>query len=471
MIQICRQDIVWGYISLFFSIASGAIVLPMVLIKLSAAEVGMNYVMLSIGGLVSLVDFGFTPQFGRNVTYIYSGAQQLLKNGVEIIENQKEAKINYQLLSHLIQTARWIYSILSGVVLFLMLTIGTIYTYQITDGFNNVRYSFLIWVIYSFGTFFQIYYSYYDALLTGSGKIKESKKIKVYSNILKIVLTYIFLYFGYGLLGVVIVNFLYPFLSRYLSHRYYFTSNLKQQLSLYKTIVSEKLALFRILWYNSKKMGILTISSYLTHNASILLAGVYLSLEEVASYGLMIQLIALVSGISSIFFSIYQPRFAFLKISGNTDLLRKEVAYTMCIGYFVFIAGLVFIILVGPLAVRAIGTQTVLPPIIMILICAIFQLLDSNFWSLCLVVIAGNTLPFVKTCFYTALGITVGCYFSLSWLHLGLWGIVLSTGLAQCFWNNWYWPHVILKQFNVDGVSFLKEGVNEIKNRFSFIIK
>lgn len=35
----------------------------------------MNYLMLTVGSLVSLFDFGFAPQFGRNITYVFAGAQ------------------------------------------------------------------------------------------------------------------------------------------------------------------------------------------------------------------------------------------------------------------------------------------------------------------------------------------------------------------------------------------------------------
>lgn len=465
-IKVTRQDILWGYFAQFFSIASGIIILPMVLKMLSAEEVGMNYLMLSVGQLVALVDFGFSPQFGRNVTYVYSGAQQLLKNGIETLDHSKPIEINYFLLATLIQTARWIYRLMGGIVLFLMLTVGSTYIYQVTEGFNNISNSFLIWLIYSAGIFFQIYYSYYGALLTGSGKIKESRKAMVFSNLLKIILTYVLLYAGYGLLGVVIANLIYPFLTRYLSYNYYFTSGLKHILSAYKVSISEKIALFKTLWYNSKKLGITTFSGYLTYGASTLLAGIYLSLEEVASYGLMIQLIGLIGGISGIMFTIYQSRFASLRISDNKELFRKEVAYTMFIFYLLFIVGTVLLVWGVPYAILLIGSKTMLPSTSILFVCAGFRLLDYNFWNLCQTVIAGNDFPFLKSCLLTGVGIALGCYISLAWFHLGLWGIVLSTGLFQSIYNNWYWPRIILKQMNTNSFRFIKEGYCEIKGRF-----
>lgn len=470
-IKIRREDVIWGYLAQFFSIASGVILLPLVLKMLSAEEVGMNYLMLSVGQLVVLVDFGFSPQFSRNITYVYSGAQRLLRKGIEKNDSSNNVVINYRLLSTLIGTARWLYRVLAGIVLLLMLTMGSIYIYYVTKGFTNIQNSFLVWVIFSFGVFFQIYYSYYSSLLTGSGKIMESKKAMIYTSVLKILLTYALLYGGLGLLGIVIANSISPFLTRYLSYKYYFTSELKGNISPYKIELKEKLSLFKTLWYNSKKMGIATVSGYLTYGASTLMAGIYLSLSDVASYGLMIQLVSLIGGISGILFVIYQPRFASLQMSNNVKALQKESAYTMCMFYGLFIIGTFCLILIVPSILHLLGSQTVLPSMGILLACTLFRLLDNNFWNLCQIVIAGNEFPFLKSCFYTALGIVVGTYISLAWLHWGIWGIVIATGFVQTVWNNWYWPHYVMKEINMTGSSFVATGCQEFILRVTNVKK
>ena len=53
-ISVTKKDIIWGYLAQFFLVASGLITLPLVLNILSAEEIGMNYLMLTIGSLVSL---------------------------------------------------------------------------------------------------------------------------------------------------------------------------------------------------------------------------------------------------------------------------------------------------------------------------------------------------------------------------------------------------------------------------------
>src|ERR1035437_2483050 len=145
-INISKKDIIWGYFAQFFSMASGIIVLPLILRLLTPEEIGMNYLMLTVGSMVSLFDFGFAPQFGRNISYVFSGVQELKKEGIEINESDIK-QVNYRLLATMIHTARYIYRILAFFVLFVMLTFGTLYIYKVTNGFTNVQNSFIVWII------------------------------------------------------------------------------------------------------------------------------------------------------------------------------------------------------------------------------------------------------------------------------------------------------------------------------------
>jgi len=150
-INLSKKDVVWGYFAQFFSLATGLITLPLILNMLSTEEIAMNYLMITIGSLVSLFDFGFAPQFGRNITYIFSGAQELKKEGIEISSSSNE--VNYRLLATMIHTARYVYKLIGFIVLFVMLTFGTWYISKATNGFSNVNNALIIWLVYSFSYF------------------------------------------------------------------------------------------------------------------------------------------------------------------------------------------------------------------------------------------------------------------------------------------------------------------------------
>lgn len=55
-IDISKGDIIWSYVSQFFNITSGLITLPLILHLLSTEEIAMNYLMLTVTTLVTLMD-------------------------------------------------------------------------------------------------------------------------------------------------------------------------------------------------------------------------------------------------------------------------------------------------------------------------------------------------------------------------------------------------------------------------------
>ena len=81
-IRLSKKDVLWNYIGTIFNLGTGLITLPLILKFLSPAEIGINYLFLSVSSLVGLIDFGFTPQFSRNITYVFSGASKLKKEGL-----------------------------------------------------------------------------------------------------------------------------------------------------------------------------------------------------------------------------------------------------------------------------------------------------------------------------------------------------------------------------------------------------
>ena len=467
-IILSKKDVVWGYFAQFFSLATGLITLPLILNMLSTEEIAMNYLMITIGSLVSLFDFGFAPQFGRNITYIFSGAQELRKEGIETSSTSNE--VNYRLLATMIHTARYVYRRIGFIVLFVMLTFGTLYIAKATNGFSIVNNSLIIWVVYSFSTFFNIYYSYYSSLLLGKGLIKESKQASVYTSLLKIILTFAFIYGGLGLLGVALANLISPFANRFISYFYFFTQDLKCKISSYKISNSEKIELFKIIWYNSKKLGLVFLGSYAISKLGMFLAGLFLSPGEVASYGLMLQLIGIISGIASTLFSVYQPKFAELRVQNKNELLIRNFAFTQNVFHIFFILGAAFLVLCGPPLLTIIGSNAVLPSTFILVFYSIIMLLEGNHSNFATFIVTKNSIPFVKPSLIGGAAIGIGSYLSLQFTSLGILGLVLVQGLSQIVYANWKWPLVVCREFHISFPSFISLGFRESFYKLKAII-
>lgn len=458
--NLSKKDVVWGYFAQFFTIASGILILPLVLRLLTPEEIGMNFLMLTIGTMVSLLDFGFAPQIGRNFSYVFAGAQILQKEGLGI-SNEVNATVNYRLLATLIHTAKFIYRIISFVVLFVMLSFGTLYIYIITKGFTNVDNALIIWCLYSVSTFFNIYYAYYISMLSGKGMIKEMQKSIVYSRIAYIMISVVLLLFDFGLISVVLANFIAPFVSRYLSYHYFYSLDIKEKINNFIIDKSEILDLFTTIWYNAKKLGIVYIGAYAITKFGIFLSGLYLTLPEVASYGIMMQLVGVISTVAGTLFTISNPRFSILKFERNNTLLLKNFALSMGVFYLVFIIGGFILAFIGPLLFSALKSNIALPATYIILLYVGVMMLEANHSYFSTIIVIGNSVPFVWISLMTGGLIILGSFISLYYTNLGILGLVLVQGGVQGAYNNWKWPKVVCKDFNISFFDFLKLSMFE----------
>lgn len=460
-INIAKNDLIWSYIALILQMTAGILVLPFVIKYLPSEEVGFNYVMLTIGSMVALLDFGFSPQIGRNVSYIFGGIQTLSKE--DLVKADNETEINWTLLSGIIQVSKKIYRYMSFIVLLLMLSLGTIYVYYITDGFVLIDNVLIIWLVYSVSVYFNIYVSYYNSLLTGSGKVKEAKYAVVASRITYMILCYVFIFNGLGLLGLSIAYLIQPFISLLISRDLFYTKDLKEKLILYPANNEIIKNTFDSVWYNAKKLGINNLGAYGINKMGMFLAGLYLTLDEVSSYGLMIQLLAAIGAVSGVFFNTNMPQISALRVNNSKDKFLKKIEISIVIYYIIFISGAVTLILFGPNLLKILGSSTSLPCNWVLIIYSLIVFLENNHSLFATVIVTGNHVPFVKAGLISGLFITLLSFISLKFTNLEILGLVLVQGSCQLAYNNWKWPKVVLDELNVSFIEFIKGGLAELK--------
>jgi len=460
-IQLSKKDVFWGYFAEFFSLASGLITLPLILKLLTSDEIGVNYIMLTIGSIVSLFDFGFGTQFGRNVTYVFSGVESLEKDKVGLINNDRN--INYKLLVTLIKTAKFVYKRISIIVLLFMLSFGTYYMSIITDNFNAVDNSLSIWLIYSCSTFFNIYYTYYLSLLIGKGLIQESRKAMILSKSTSVLLTFILLYCGFGLLAVAISNFIAPFVSRYYSYKVFFTSDVKIQMASHKIDKSEIKELFQVIWYNARKLGLIMVAASSLTYLTMFIVSCFLSLADVASYGLMIQLTGIICVVSMSLFNSMLPNISYLYVNNEVERFKNKLAISLFVFYILFIVGSFVLIYVVPFMLEIIDSKTILPPTIVLLVFVIFNFFEKNQSLFSQILLLENKVPFMNAAILTGIIATLAVLISL-YLNFGIIGVVIAQSIPTLLYSAWKWPLVVFKKFNLSFYTdVLERGFVQIK--------
>jgi O-antigen/teichoic acid export membrane protein len=446
--QIGKKDVMWNLIATTMRVASGVIVLPLVLILLPKEEVGIWNVFLVIGSLATLLDFGFASSFSRNITYIFSGVKELKPKGY-VTSNEDDKSISYDLLKSVITAMRRYYGILALIFLFLFVIISPYYlTHVLLPTYTGNKIEiWYAWFTYGVLVAYQLYTYYYSSLLIGRGLIKQNLQITIVGQASRIVSSIIFLLLGYGIISLVIGQLVSDIVNRILCYTAFYDKDIKSRL---KSAISTPIAeVMKVMTPNAIKIGVTTFGGFLFNKSIVLIAPMYLTLQQIGSYGTTRQFIELIVSFASLWFSTYYPKITYHRVNDNLIHLKRMYIKSKIIQIGVFIiCGAGFIIL-GPLLMNLIHSKTQLLETWMIVILLVFSYLDSNQGISVSFLLSGNEVPFMKSALFTGL-ITVILLFGLfHFTSIGPWALILAPGFSQIIYQDWKWTKMIIDNYNI----------------------
>lgn len=458
-IQITKRDIFWSYASYILQTGASFFLLPIILNKLPSAELAIWYVFTSITALINLLDFGLQPTIMRNVSYIFSGARKLTKQGV-IIHNE-QLPIDYSLLKSLIKTVKRIYIIISIVIAVTMFFGGSMYLKSITNDLVNQGQILNAWYIYIVSIVLNFYFYYYTPLLTGCGKIAESNQTIVMSRLSFLVISAIGLFLGQGLMAVAVGNLIGSVVNRITSYYYFYDKEIKAKL---KNVKYKDINLLPILWDNAYKLGLVSVGAFLITKGNTLIASKFLDLEIVAQYGLSLQIVTILATASGIFFRTYIPKFNHNRMLGDIKNIKTDYSKSFLIMNIVYFAGAIIILFLGNTMLKLVGSKTLLLPNMYLIIMLVIIYLETNHSNCATLITTKNEVPFVKPSLLSGVGILVLGLISVKYLNAGILGLILSQGFVQLSYNNWKWPVEICKDLDTNYSEIFKLGFLQWKN-------
>ncbi|HRZ98921.1 MAG TPA: hypothetical protein P5084_15305, partial [Paludibacter sp.] len=259
--EIGRKDVIWNYLATFLQIGSGVLLFPVILRMLPTETVGIWSIFTAITGLANLLDFGFTPSFTRNITYIFSGVGKLEKSGITI--EKLNSHVNFDLLANTIRAMKWFYSRIAIFAFILLITVGSFYLIQVLNkNFHGDKTQiYIAWILFCFINTYNIYTFYYDSLMMGRGLIMKSKQFIIVSQLAYLLVSLVLILNGFGLISIVAGQACAVLIKRMLSNQYLFTSEFKNKLKEFKTDNFRDIV--KIITPNSIKLGITSIGAFL----------------------------------------------------------------------------------------------------------------------------------------------------------------------------------------------------------------
>jgi O-antigen/teichoic acid export membrane protein len=438
--DISRNDVYWSYIGQVFQYGSSALILPIALSTLTDHDLSIWFVFIAITSFVSLLDSGIQPSTSRFATYIFSGADTILKTGFNISYGNE---INYKLLKSLIFTLKKIYTKIAIIALFILLIPGTFYVFNFINFHHNFVQIILAWILLLISNVISLYYGYYNSLLQGRGYIVKYNKLIVYTKLTFLLISILLLFLGFGLLGISIASIISNIINRILAYNYFYDEQLNKEFSLITDFKPDNI--FQTIWYNSKKTGVVAIGVFMLGQFNILISSYYLSANEVSSLGLLFQLFLILQNLSRVYFNTFLPRFNSLRVSNNSNVLIKDFKKAMYFSWLSYLIGLILLLTLGNYFLDLINSNTKLPSSNLILLFAIVYLMEITHGNCALFLTTKNNIPFVKSTIITGIIHVLVTFLLLNFSDFGIYTFPLSLIFVQFLYNSWKWPLEVFK--------------------------
>lgn len=456
--NIGKKDVAWSYISLAMLQGVNIVLLPIMLNFLNSVELGLWYTFTSLYGLAMLIDFGFQTVIARNISYLWSGAKTIKKEGFNEIDI-KDDGINLGYFIKVLSTVKFIYYIMGLLTLIIFITFGTLYLVQIINGEIDLFTALIAWLFYMLSIVLNITFSFWNAVLKGIGAIKIYNQILVVAKVTQLLLSIILLLLGYGIIGVSVAYFVSIIVNRLLQSFNYYRFSDETRATNKRIKVKYDKEIFLAFLPNTIKAGILSLSNYLVINFPIILCSYFLSLKVSGQFGLINQIITLILTLSNSYFNTYLSKFNYLRVRNQFDELFRLFTKSMITNYIFNFLAFVLLLICGNFALDIVGADYKLLPIGLMLIIIAYRFLYNNQMLFTTFLTTKNQIPHYKQFLMSAIITIIVQIILLTFVESKLLHLIMPLFIIQLVFNNWYWVYYVIKDIRSEKNE--KEIINE----------
>jgi len=464
-INIGTKDVIWNYFATFLQLGNGLILLPFILHYFPAETFTIWTVFSTIIALTVLLDLGFNQSFARNISYVMSGAKELKSTGFDDVD-VFSAEIDFHLFRGVIDSMKRFYRQISFILLVLLLTVGSYYIYSISQNYTgNKNEIYISWIILSLINAYSLYTFYYDALLQGKGLVKTAKQIQVAGQSVYLIVAIVLILLKFDLIAVVAAQVLSVVVRRTIAYFAVYTNEFKNNISV-KSQFSTK-EILKFIFPNAVKLGLVNIGNAIVTRSAVIIGALYLSYEEMASYGITIQIVWVLGSVGTVYFSTFIPKLIQLRAQKEEEEIKKIYIVSILFLMIIFLLGGAGLMIFGDYLLELIKSKTKLLPILYIFSLLIIQFLDNYRGMAEWVLSTKNEIPFFKASIFTGAGMLILILGFLNYTSIGVWSLIMAPAIAQNCYQNWKWPVVVINELKIrfeDFYTIFRTGFNKVRS-------
>lgn len=442
-----NSAVVWSWAVNGYKIASGLLLLPILLKVLSKQDLGMYYVFVSLAALVPIIDFGLSVAINRFVSYAMAGATELKPQG--LVSTDQQGPPNYPLVWRLLYTTQRLYGLIALIALVLLGTAGTGIVSLRVQETSSPQLTWIAWGLTLASVAAEIYVLWWATFLNGMNQVLLSARIVVFAYFVKLVLACILLLCGAGLLAWPMAGLVSSFLMWQLAR-----PSCLRRLEGSPPPGARSLALLRVLWPNSWRAGLQFLSAYLSTHANALICAKVFGLAASAQYGLSLQLVNAVYSMSIVWVTVKWPLVGQYRTREDYEGLRRLLAPRFRLEVLTFVILALAVFFLGPPLLRwHAADQEILPPMWFgFLLLNSFLELQFSFWGTLLSM--ENRIPSLWPTVATNVASLFLVLALLQWASLGIGTFVVGPLLMGCLFNYWYWAKTGASSLRTDWLRF-----------------
>ena len=452
-----QSTVVWSWAMNGLRLATGILVLPLLISHLSKPDFGMYFIFVSLSALIPIIDFGFSVSIGRAVSYAMGGATELKPQGMAT--SQSNASPNYTLLWQLHQVTRRLYQILALGTTILLGIFGTINVALRVNETSSPTLTWLAWGVTLVAAVFEIYMGWWNVFLNNMNQVRVGTQTAALTLVIRIGLSCALLLVGAGLLSIPMASLVSSFLLRTWSRRLVLRHLRNPPGDLDRLQIKK---LFATLWPNSWRIGLQFVSGYLATNANTLVCQSVFGLAASAEYGFSLQLMSICSGMASVWTVVKWPLIGQYRIKQDHAALQRVIWPRIWLQHLTYWGLALTAIVLVPILLRWSHSGKTLLPIVWLSLLALNSFLEItySFWGT--LISTENRTPFVRPIVIANITSFAIMLILVHTTRLGLAAFVLAPLVIGCFYNFWKWPHEGARSIGVSWLRFMLKGPKSV---------
>jgi O-antigen/teichoic acid export membrane protein len=310
------------------------------------------------------------------------------------------------------------------------------------------------WAVFVVALILNVYFQWQSALLIGADRVQQNYRINIVSRVVQFALSV-----GGLLVAPTITVLAIGYVASVAVTRVYGYFSIRDLLGGTKEPrrAEPRHELFPILWHSASRLGLVSLGAFLITRYGTFAIGYFLGLPVAARFAIAMQALGVIQALSQVAFSLNMPRISAGRVVDDRATLRRLVLRSLTFAWIVFVGLSLAMIVVGPSLLAVMHSRTTLPSTSILVLMSIVMLLESNHSNCALVIVSGNTVPFVPAALLSGVAIVVGTTLA-GWLGGGLVAFVLVQGFVQLAYNNWKWPLLVFRDLGIAPGLFGKLG-------------